>query len=221
MLRGRDDATAVGTALELMTANALQWLCLQESRGYHRELVRRAGDRFDVIAPEGADSIIVLRAGIPHGPGRRVLMSRTGWFTVRGGYTGPMYATTVRLQAAGVRLLSIHPTPSVNWRAGGMFGPVRRVLSMRHFARSVLRFARAHPGALIVAGDWNATPHDRGRYSPHWIARKAGMHVLAPARPTHGREVIDYALVRGVQGDAHRLGKFGSDHSAVRIQAGR
>lgn len=224
MLRGRDREQAARTALELMDSRGWRWACLQEARGYVHQLRKLAGDRYDVIAPQGADSIIVVRADEPHGPGRRVLMSQTGWFTVRGGYTGPMYATTVLLTRAGVRLLSVHPTPSVNWRGGVIFGPIRRVVSMRRFARSVVRFAKSHSRPLIVAGDWNATPRDRGRFTPHWITRQTGMRLVAPDRATHGREVIDYAIVRGVTVagvPARRLDKLGSDHAAVQIQVSR
>jgi endonuclease/exonuclease/phosphatase (EEP) superfamily protein YafD len=86
---------------------------------------------------------------------------------------------------------------------------------MRQFARSVVRFARKHPGATLIAGDWNATPEARGRWSPHWIARKAGMHIAAPNKGTHGNRTIDFALVRDCTAQATREKRRGSDHHVV------
>lgn len=73
--------------------------------------------------------------------------------------------------------------------------------------------------ALALVGDWNATPHDRGRYSPQWIARLCGLQLHSAGPGRHGD--IDYVLtdsrVTGVQRHAPPQGVSRSDHDLVRF----
>lgn len=46
--------------------------------------------------------------------------------------------------------------------------------------------------ALALIGDWNATPQDRGRYSPQWIAARTGLAIHSSGPGRHGD--IDYVL---------------------------
>lgn len=219
MLRGRDPETAAASAYALMDTEGMDWLCVQEARGYVKALKRLAGSRFHVIEfmhqVAGADieTAILVRAEVSHGRGYLVRVTRSGWITVRGGHTGPKYLPTVRIHG-DLRILGVHLAPSTRFRGGRLLGPVLRVLSVRQSAIRLVRYANRHPGPLVMIGDWNNTPQDRGRYSPHWIARKAGMVVVGPGVGTHGDE-IDFALVRGAHARAFLLGKHNSDHHAV------
>jgi len=73
--------------------------------------------------------------------------------------------------------------------------------------------------ALALVGDWNATPHDRGRYSPQWIARVCGLQLYSAGPGRHGD--IDYVLadcrVTGEQRHAPPAGASRSDHDVVRF----
>lgn len=217
MERDRRANAATSSALALMRSKGLAFLCVQECAHYLKALRAHAGDEFDVIAfttdPGRGESALIVRAEVEHDAGDQVRATRGGWFTVRGGKTPPKYLTTV--QVDGLRVVSVHTAPSVTWSAGRIRGPVLRVISMRQLARAVVRFAKRHPGPLLIAGDWNATPEARGRYSPHWIGRKAGMRVIGPEKPTHGNRVIDFALIRGCASTATREKRRGSDHYAV------
>lgn len=218
MERDRPPAMAAASALALMRSKGLAFLCVQECAGYLKALRAAAGDQFDVIAftidPGRNESAIIVRADVDHGHGFQARATRSGWITVRGGHTAPKYLTTVRVD--WLRVVCGHTAPSVHWTRGRILGPIRRVASMRQFARAVVRFAKAHAGPLLVACDWNATPEARGRYTPYWIGRKAGLHIAAPAKGTHGgNRVIDYALVRDCGARATREKQRGSDHYAV------
>lgn len=221
MERDRPPAIAVRSAIALMDTRALDFLCIQECADYLPQL-RRAQDTYEVIAfhdaPGQSESALLVRRTVEHGHGWQVRATRSGWITVRGGRTPPKYLTATTV--AGVTVVSAHTAPSVSWRGGRITGPVRRVISMRQFARAVVRFARHHSGPLLIAGDWNATPEARGRYSPHWIARKTGMRVAAPAKSTHGPRVIDFALIRDCSAKATREKRRGSDHHAVLFKVG-
>lgn len=218
MLHSRPADEAAGSALALMRSRALDFLCVQECAGYLKALRQEVGDEFDVIAfrgdPGRSESALIVRATVPHGPGHQVRATRSGWITWRGGKTPPKYLTTVELDG-WLRVVSGHTAPSVKWLGGRILGPVRRVASMRQFARKCVRFAKRRQGALLIACDWNATPHARGRYTPTWIAGKAGLRIAAPVKGTLGSRTIDFALYRGCGVTARREKKRGSDHYAV------
>lgn len=62
-------------------------------------------------------------------------------------------------------------------------GPVRRVASTIQHARLEVRWINHQPDrVLLVAGDWNDTPNDRGRYSPSWVAALTGRQLAARSK---------------------------------------
>lgn len=76
--------------------------------------------------------------------------------------------------------------------------------------------------ALALFGDWNATPQDKGRWSPSWLASQAGLTFVTAGAGRHGN--IDYALVRGcrptspaVRDDPPR-GASVSDHDVIVVE---
>lgn len=158
-----------------------------ESRG-HTVVV------FD-IEPGQANTAIVVHAD--HDTSRHYCrrMTRTGWFTVRGGRTPPKWLPTLVVDDL-LRVAIGHPAPSVRSvprsRLGRivhqLIGPARRVLSTRSWMRSARTFMlnRAPHQALVVAADMNQTPDARGRHTPHWLAQETGARIVAPAQPTHG-----------------------------------
>lgn len=223
MLHSRPATPAAASAIALMRSRSLDFLCIQECAGYLKALRQHAGDEFDVIAfrgdPGRSESALIVRASVPHGPGHQRRATRSGWITWRGGKTPPKYLTTVELDG-WLRVVSGHTAPSVKWLGGRIIGPVRRVASMRQFARSCVKLGRRRKGALLIACDWNATPEARGRYTPHWIAQKTGMTIAAPAKGTLGSRTIDFALVKGCGVTATREKRRGSDHYAVVFKVG-
>lgn len=69
----------------------------------------------------------------------------------------------------------------------------------------------------VVLGDWNATPADRGRYTPTWIAKRSGLVLAATGPGKHGD--IDYALTDARVRDKARHpapgGDSRSDHDVI------
>lgn len=76
--------------------------------------------------------------------------------------------------------------------------------------------APARPPAaprMLVGGDWNQPPSNKGAYSPHWIARRAQLRIHAPARGKHGR--IDFLMSDARVPSMTRFRGGGSDHGLV------
>jgi hypothetical protein len=225
MERDRDPEVAAREAFRIIDDHNLDFLCIQECSHYLKALRmesragRDDGGTHDLIAfnfePGRAESAILVRRTLTHGKGYQVRATRAGWITVRGGTTPPKYLTTVLLDG-WLRVVCLHTAPSVRWRQGRIVGPIRRVVSMRQLTRAVVRLARRRPEhPLFIAGDWNATPDTRGRWSPHWVGRMIGGRVIAPKLGTHGRRTIDFAVIRGCGAKATRAESYGSDHRAV------
>lgn len=76
--------------------------------------------------------------------------------------------------------------------------------------------------ALALIGDWNAGPREAGRWSPAWLAARAGLTVVSAGPGRHGD--IDYALVRGcvpasrAVRDEPPAGPTRSDHDVVLVE---
>lgn len=224
MLRDRNDDRAAARAIWIMDEFGLDFLCLQEAAEYVAALREASGEEYDVLAVRGGsnarrESIILARHDLEHGAPWSIRVKNSWWTTVRGGRAANRHLTAVVLDG-WLPVVSGHTPPSVRWRSGDMFGPARRVLSMRRFARRVRGFLDNHPHAL-VACDWNADDDARGRYTPHWIARKTGAEVVAPKHGTHGNRTIDYALVKGAHATARRSEEYGSDHRLVIFEVTR
>ena len=69
------------------------------------------------------------------------------------------------------------------------------------------------PPRVLVGGDWNQSPANRGDFSPHWIARRADLRIHAPARGKHGR--IDFLMSNTRVPAVRRFRGGGSDHGLV------
>lgn len=208
---------------------------LSEAGGYTRILATLAGYRcvqFD-SAPGMRESAILVRDDVPlgHGQSWAARMTWTGWWRVtgKGGMTAPKWAPTIL--ADGVRIVGVHLPPSVKHapRRGELpTGPVRRVAAYRTY---VVRLARLVAGtlpgrAVVVVGDWNASPYVTGRWSPQWLALAARLRVHAPMGPTsvHRDVPIDYVLARGCQIVAIRTLKgfeHGADHDPIGFRVDR
>lgn len=77
--------------------------------------------------------------------------------------------------------------------------------------------------ALAILGDWNATPHDSGLWSPSWLAGQTGLRIHSAGPGRHGD--IDYAMSDAAPGKAHRYAPPGrpgqsSDHDVVMVTVG-
>jgi len=188
--RDRDVAAVVRLVDQLLDAYQLDALALTEASDYVAELRRLSATRpWQLLAglaskPGQREVAWLVRDSVPVERFSSPLVAAHGWTTTRGGHTPPKYLASVRLDGwlwAGVG----HRAPSVRWRRLLPVGPVRRVASTIAHARGELRWARRHPGPLVLLGDWNATPATRGRWSPHWVARKARLTVHAPRQGTH------------------------------------
>ena len=194
--RDRSRHRVAGMAGRVVSLFRLDALLLCESSDYLAAMDRLPGTRlvgFTHRAGQSNTAILVpdrMSATLP----TVAQMTRTGWFTTRGGRTPPKYLVSVVLSkrspdgeyAAQLRVAVGHRPPSVRWRWGILHGPVRRVVAMRSHAKSEVAWVNnRHSLPLLLAEDWNATPHARGRYSPSWVAAKTGMRVLAPSRGTH------------------------------------
>lgn len=46
--------------------------------------------------------------------------------------------------------------------------------------------------SLALVGDWNATPHDHGRWSPSWVATSSELHIESAGPGRHGD--IDFPM---------------------------
>lgn len=134
--------------------------------------------------PGQSNTAIVVRDGLRLDQVECRRMNRTGWITVRGGRTPAKWVVSARVDG-WLRVGVGHLPPSVRWRRLVVRGPVRRVAAYVRHARRLVQWAHRHPGPLLVACDWNATPGTRGAWSPHWIARRAGLRVVAPSTGTH------------------------------------
>lgn len=217
--KGRRPAHVVNTVASIMTAHRLDALLLQEvSPAYRVELQRRAPRSWRVFAA-GTTAVLVprhVRATTPE----RVKVTRHGWITVRGGRTKPKWAAAVVLDG-WLRVASVHLPPST-WRGRRFSGPWRRQRAYRQHQRHLRRWINRRRGALLVAGDWNATPRHRGKFSPYWLARVTKARLVAPKLATHGRHrVIDFGLIRGARAAANVGSRYGSDHRLVVITVWR
>lgn len=71
--------------------------------------------------------------------------------------------------------------------------------------------------AIALVGDWNATPRDQGRWSPSWVAQRAGLVIHSTGPGRHGD--IDYLMTDAKATHAKRYappaGPSRSDHDVV------
>lgn len=216
--RGRDPHHVAASAWAIMRRHNLHFLALQETSKYLPALAALSGCRLIAAEhPTGKRETCILVADVQVDHIAFPRMTRDGWYTVRGGHTPDKFQATATLDG-WLTVGSQHWAPSVNWPDGRILprGPVHRVASIRDSANHTVSYARHHDGPLVIAADWNATPADRGRWTPHWTAQRAQMKLYVPHEGTHGPEDIDYLMGRGVHvSDIDAHGTSGSDHHYV------
>jgi hypothetical protein len=105
-------------------------LCLQEAADYHRELRAVAHQRgYKVLAFTGRGrehQVVLVRRELATRRPRCVQLSPLGWPLADGpGTHAPLYATSWAVE--WLRVVDLHMPPSVNWRRGVIYGPVRKV----------------------------------------------------------------------------------------------
>ena len=136
------------------------------------------------------------------------------WRTIRNriGWRGPVHGwarvgrTFQIVDLYGWRLVNVHRT-RLAWGAAAYAeedDALRRIAAKR----------RSQRPAFVVVGDQNEPYSDNGPYTPGRMARDIGLEPV-------GRSSIDYALVRGCDGHALRLNKYGSDHYARLVRLNR
>lgn len=197
---GRDRGRVAKVAVRLLGLFDLDALALCEAQDYFAQLRRAARAAGHAMIgyddPRGAaHQVILVRDGWS---GRRWcswtgarlwLMTRTGWLTAaRGKATPPKWAPTVRLVVLGrsLRLVAGHRPPTQRWRRGRMTGPVRRVIATRQHARNEVEHLDDVTAPWLYVADFNAEPHQRGRWSPAWVAAQLDAQLIAPKGTTHG-----------------------------------
>lgn len=240
MERDRDRQTAARQAFDYLEDHQLDALLVEESADYvkalrheakrrNRKISRPATGRgttsswsrqeiFRVVAKRGrgrGETAVIVAPGVHAHRARWLRLTWRGWWTVRGHLTPPKFGAAVVI-AHQLRVVALHEAPSVRWRRRRMLGPKLRQLSVRVFGRRLVRWARgATDRPLLLGGDWNATPGDRGPFTPHWIARSIGGQLVEPDRGTRGRRKIDFAIVRGVQHAEATVHDATGDHDLV------
>lgn len=194
--RDRNRHRVAALAVRVLRIFDLDALGLCEAQDYARTLPRAAAGTASVVqwsdVPGMAHQAILVRDGVTMVGKRLKLMSRSRWRTVRGRLTDPKWMPTVRLskRGASVRVGVAHRPPTQRWRRRGgtwrMVGPVRRVAATIDHARAELAWLLTVSRPVMLLADFNAEPHIGGRWSPAWVADRAGCRIAAPKRGTHG-----------------------------------
>lgn len=185
-------------------------ITLQEARPYIDDLRDLRG--YKLFTPKGKSSeagncITLMRE--PSAAGeyvKKALRLHTRW---RGPKAGKEHPGRVFLAVSdGLwTVVNVHRTRP-DWSAGG-----------KAFAEefgALLASAESTEGVWVCVGDQNigTRPDDkRMKYGPWQLARRIRAEVVTTS-PGH----IDYAIARGADGKAKRLGHYGSDHAAVLIK---
>lgn len=189
MQRDREIAPAAAVAHRLVRLLELDALLLVECGDYLEQLRQDPGAQLVVIPGRGqSNTAALVRRGVGISSVFGPRMTREGWVTVRGGRTPPKYLTTLVLDGK-LRVAVGHWPPSVHPRRRRpriLVGPLARVAAyVGHSVRAV-QFARRHRALpLLLAADWNNPPTSPARYGPRWVARQAGLRIVAPERGTH------------------------------------
>lgn len=210
---GRDKNTVKGEVERLLHKHHLDFLVVQESTDYRREL----GDI------KGYDYIYNQDVGIltKHTVKQDKVKSNDygdGWTTVRGGHHTPTGAIQVRLNDWLYVRTGHMPTPTT-WVNGKLVSPDERKDDYIAAAKGLLRYFNwpCTRYGRIAAADWNESPDTIGEYSPGKIARDKGAKTWTPeSRVGHGR--IDWVMGKGVKVTKIFKDldiKEGSDHEPV------
>lgn len=189
--------------IRIFDDESLDILLITESRDYNNELAtlaRKKGYRLLVHKTQkGSDQCTALVRN-PEKVGRSfTFQAGRGWFRRGGGAMAPMQPIAVRYENAWY--VGVH-APVQAWvatRVGRKFiGPILRRTAYRGFMRRLRAFARRRQGPLVFIGDWNATPDNRGKYSPNWLREQIHGTYARPYEST-GHGEIDFGIKRGME----------------------
>ncbi|NOJ94092.1 endonuclease/exonuclease/phosphatase family protein, partial [Corallococcus coralloides] len=207
--------------------NKLDFVQLQEINGYHKALENIPGYHLVTFpgAKDHGETGILVKDSLLQGQKTSIQGEGGGWTTVRGGHAPPRAATAVKL-AGWLQVVSAHQPPSVDWKGGEPVGPKNRVSTYKSLSEKLLGFAQRkiakNPDeGLLIGGDWNEPASTKGKWSPHWIARQAGMKTHGGVE-SHGHGKIDYAMSYGCKVTNVKAGPTGgSDHNIVMFTVSR
>ena len=195
---GHAPARHAAKIIRVFNAEKLDVLLITESRDYNKHLaemarrrgyklcvrrVRQGSDQCTALVrhPEKLESFFTYKAG-------------RGWFRAGGGTMAPMQPIAVHYD--GAWFVGVH-APVQAWvatRVGRRWiGPLLRRIAYRGFMRRLRAFARKRNAPLLFIGDWNATPDNRGRYSPNWLRHQINGEFARPNEST-GHGEIDFAI---------------------------
>lgn len=200
---GRRPARVLRMLRKIVKQHRPHVIVLQEAAGYVDALHDLPG--YDVFTPRGTGeargNVILVAADIPT---ERLPSIRCHfpWTGPKAGMRHPGRVFPVA-EPGGWTIANVHRTRPGWSHNGAAFAEEHdRLLDLEHTT-----------GPLVIVGDQNIgtrTGSDRARNTPWALAQKLDAGIVTTT-PGH----IDYAIVRGVDGFAEELGKFGSDHNAV------
>ncbi|MFP2895616.1 peptidoglycan-binding domain-containing protein [Corallococcus sp. 4LFB] len=207
--------------------NDLDFVQLQEINGYHKALEKIPGYHLVTFpgAKDHGETGILVKDSLLQKQAMSIQGEGGGWTTVRGGHAPPRAATAVKL-AGWLQVVSAHQPPSVDWKDGHPVGPKNRVSTYKSLSEKLLGFAKRkienNPDqGVLIGGDWNEPASTKGKWSPGWIARQAGMTTHGGVE-SHGHGKIDYAMSYGCRVSNVKAGPTGgSDHNIVTFTVSR
>lgn len=201
---GRRPLEVVRAVQRIAHETDAQVFMLQEAHGYVEALRRLAG--WNVVVANGQGEAqgtpILVRAGLDY---RRhhAIRCNNRWVGPKAGQRHRGRVFTVAT-VEGDLYVNVHRTRPGWSQFGAAFAEEYRRLH---------DLALDTDGPLVMAGDQNIGTRlggDRGRNAPWELAQSIRGRVVTT---TPGR--VDYAVVRGLYGDAEQLDEYGSDHHAV------
>lgn len=217
---GRNPKTVGHFVGQFARSHDLDFIQLQEISTYHDALSKIPGYTL-ITFPKSKDhgeSGVLVRDDLLT-QGAQSIQSDIGWKSPTGAPRAARSATSVKL-AGWLRVTSVHTPPAIDWKNGHAVGPAQRIQSYGSLAQKLVGFVKGqkakHPGdAQLVGGDWNEGSSSFGRWSPTWIAAKAGLQ-------KHGDHRIDWEMSDGCKVKNVKVGPSGgSDHRIVTFTVSR
>lgn len=200
---GHARARHAAKIIRIFNDEQLDVLLITESRDYNKhlaEMARRRGFKLCVRHTQrGSDQCTALVRDPKKLLSFFTFQAGRGWFREGGGSMAPMQPIAVRYD--GAWWVGVH-APVRAWVAthsGRKFiGPLLRRVAYRGFMVRLRAFARRRSGPLMFIGDWNATPDNRGIYSPNWLRSQIDGQYVRPNEST-GHGEIDFGIKRKMQ----------------------